>query len=359
MLKSFSDHKVELLTRAAMEFDQALPENRKKVFLDDLWKGLDAIALKTGGIALDQRELLYLVLCILKEKKGYSFPKGEKGYDTFIEPYLPIWILRPLPRKPQRPKVDLWVPELAALASQHGLKPYWGQVNEWLKKTRNCDLDSIPVKERSFEIFGNEKLLETILASTIIKRGIVSEDIFCSYRTKEPIKFISYSHGQPCIVIENRDTFHSFCRANDKAKIYSIIAYGCGRSFTSTWDDLQNVCSEYGCPFIEYFGDVDKEGIKIPFEVSAKIEIPFRLAERYYQAMLETVDENRIQKAETWEDVSNYASFFPKRVREQLIHLFQQGGKIPQEALPYPNILKILQNGHEHEPVQEVGVPHK
>ena len=331
------------LRLVADHFQQQLP-GRQKIWLKEMYEALDLIERQTRGIAIDRRDLLSAVLSILHDEYGYTLPKDRPGnYDGYMQPRLPKWVIKPSKDKREKGVDPVWVPELAELGSVKNKSGAWVVVNDWLKKTRQLDLEDIPVKERSFEIFGDEKLLEEkILQSKPVQKGIVSKDIFRIYPTAEPIKYVSFSKGKPCIVIENRDTFHSFWRANNKAELYSVIAYGCGNSFLTTWQDLDRVCCEHECPYIEYFGDIDSEGINIPFKVYAKTLFPLSLQAYCYKYLIEDVNKDNRQTTVACKNVDNYIAFLPYELKTELLDLLYSGYKIPQEAMPYPKILDFL-----------------
>src|SRR5204862_6747592 len=75
---------------------------------------------------------------------------------------------------------------------------------------------SIPIKERSLEIFGDEKRLDSLLSTSLFRNGRLDWrlDLGCEI-VGEPLGWKGgpvEARAKPIIVIENAATWHSYCR---------------------------------------------------------------------------------------------------------------------------------------------------
>jgi hypothetical protein len=247
----------------SQHFIDALATGRTS--LVEMWQAIsNVMTLPHGG----QREALMAVLDELRENGLVEFPRSDKLWDRSALPHLPAWVNK-LPPKKQAKDVArvIWSPELAFLAEQIIRQDSpWVKVDAWLKKCRGKKLELKPIRERSLEIFGDEKALDRVVGLTPFKQGQISlESLGCFY-VPEPIP---WKQGPPDsrkftgICVENSTTFDTLCRFNSEAGYWAFVAYGRGNLFVSMTDGLASVVKEYGHDRVQYFGDADLEGIEI------------------------------------------------------------------------------------------------
>jgi hypothetical protein len=184
-----------------------------------------------------------------------------------------------LPDTPD-PKFDFasvkWASELAfliretvAVAPNDLLK-----LNEFLLKQPRSQ-QVVPIKERSLEIFGDEKQLDALLSTSLFRTGRLDwkKDLKCEL-IGEPLGWKrgpAEAAGRPMIVIENAATWHSYCRWNAERKLFSAVVYGCGNRFADGVRYLNDILDELGGSRpVLYFGDLDQRGLEIPQEASAR-----------------------------------------------------------------------------------------
>lgn len=169
-----------------------------------------------------------------------------------------------------------WSPKLAfVVASRIGVVP------EDLLKLNTFFLNGhgsrtvIPIKERSLEIFGDEKRLDALRSTSLFRNGRLNlKNDLCCEMVGEPL---GWKRGpveaatQPIIVIENAGTWHSYCRWNSESKWFSSVIYGCGNRFADSVHYLADIFAELGGPRrVFYFGDLDPQGLLIPQEASGR-----------------------------------------------------------------------------------------
>lgn len=193
------------------------------------------------------------------------------------EPRLRELFAGELPAAPD-PKFDLasvkWAPQLAFLASESvTVAPDdLCKLNKFLLKESRPQ-PGTPIKERSLEIFGDEKRLDALLSTSLFRSGRLGweEDLKCEI-IGEPL---GWKRGpivlasNPIIVIENAATWHSYCRWNAERKLFSAVVYGCGNRFVDGIRYIEDIFDELGGPRpVYYFGDIDCRGLEIPQEAS-------------------------------------------------------------------------------------------
>ena len=129
-----------------------------------------------------------------------------------------------------------WEPELSFLREARLNLSFaeLQQVNTFLKE-RGRERAIVPIKERSLQIFGDEKRLDMIFASVLFRPGRLdlARNLFCELIGVP----LAWKHGpaaaaqQPLIVIENAATWHSYCRWNEERNLFSAVVYGDGNRF--------------------------------------------------------------------------------------------------------------------------------
>ena len=171
-----------------------------------------------------------------------------------------------------------WEPKLAFLREFRSSITFEDlrQLNDFLKDDVTAR-GIVPIKERSLQIFGDEKRLDSLLGSTLFRsdRLDLNRDLHCE-TVGEPLPWKRgpvEAAQQPIIVIENAATWHSYCRWNNEQKLFSAVIYGCGNRFVDGVRYLEDIFKELGGPRrIFYFGDLDPQGLVIPQEASNRAQ---------------------------------------------------------------------------------------
>lgn len=225
--------------------------------------------------------------------------KSGKGWLRNTDPILPAWIKLP-PAAGEGESFDHksfgWCPALTFLARERNLK----------RSVRNSALEIhrffvagggtrpiVPVKERSYSIFGDEKKLDEIAeTATLFGAGKLTLDIL-RCRVVEPTPVTErFSAGAGIIVLENEATFDSFCRMSRVKPAFAAVIYGRGNEILKCAAFLRRTASDLGTAEIEYFGDVDRRGLSIAAELCALLLPTVRLVPHSagYEFLLGEVD---------------------------------------------------------------------
>lgn len=143
------------------------------------------------------------------------------------------------------------------------------KIHEFLQ-TQTSKILPISEKERSLQIFGDEKELLRLILSPCIKKISESKiyEITACYPIFEPLIGFRFkdSNSRRILFVENRDTFLSIskvCYVLDDPP-FKCVYYGQGLNFkTSILSIPYEIEKDV---YIEYFGDIDPTGLLIPLE---------------------------------------------------------------------------------------------
>ena len=231
-------------------------------------------------------------------------------------------------------------------------------LSDWMKKeeTEECSL-----KERSYEIFRNEKMLEEKDVQRILNRCSLTYEDLCAFRTFEPFFCNLISSSGKALVLENKDPWYSITRALKQKntdvflgeKIQAVI-YGEGRKADSgaVNSRLQDFLSglEYRPESVLYAGDIDRAGVNILAkcrEVNPEFEVvPFHAL---YEQMIRKAPEDALENepsddhnTKTWD--RSFASMFAEA--EYVNAVLDHNLRIPQEILKLPDYLEYCGDSH-------------
>lgn len=166
-----------------------------------------------------------------------------------------------------------WVPALEFLRITRSNIPFaeLRQLNDYLLK-KGAQQTPIPIKERSLQIFGDEKRLDALADSALIRDDRLPWAALDCYHVVEPLGWRrGPTNTGSVIVLENAATWDSFRRWNAERKLFSAVINGQGNRFAERVTFLHEVFRELGGPqTIFYFGDLDAAGLKIPVRASRK-----------------------------------------------------------------------------------------
>lgn len=251
-------------------FLESLPCGRTE--LDRLWIVLSSVATVPSG---QQRAMLRSILDALDSAKLIRLPKTKNCWDASALPHLPMWISRPaLKAERQYAGAVIWAPELSFLASRkEPADSPWLGVDAWLKENRNVVLDRVPIRERSLEIFGDEKVLDGLMNSQPFKSGVITLDALSCYYVPEPPAWKRGPRGSeslPGLCVENSTTYDVLHKFNREAGLWGFVAYGRGNGFATVVEGILPIMEEFGHARIRYFGDADHEGLEIAARGAAK-----------------------------------------------------------------------------------------
>ncbi len=230
------------------------------------------------------------------------------------------------------------------------------QLDAFLK---NCISDQpiIPIKERSLQIFGDEKRLDALQTSALFRsdRLHLRTHLRCEMIgvplpwKRGPIAAVT----RPIIVIENAATWHSYCRWNEVNNLFSAVVYGDGNRFVDGIRYLPDIFAELGGPRrILYFGDLDPQGVLIPYEASGRAQaagLPCVEAHLWSYRQLLTVGAGR---GKPWEGepAPSFLYDWLGDLAEPVRHLFSSNQRLAQEHIGWEFLRQYREENLEKDP---------
>lgn len=227
----------------------------------------------TGAASVGWRERILAAITHLRDAGRIELPKTR--LDTSGIPPLPLYVTRPAAQQAPRTQtpVPVWHSELAwaaALSEQQALgdadQRFLGAINAWLSKRRGT---AVPLRERSLEIFGDEKLLETRASGPLFAPGRLSLNLLETYLCWPPVERADLGPGD-WLLVENYTTYHSLARRARELGFDGQIIWGAGNGVTTRLGALATQASRP--PQLYYFGDIDAGGFRIARMAAARAE---------------------------------------------------------------------------------------
>lgn len=160
-----------------------------------------------------------------------------------------------------------WAPELSFVAELERVE----ELDTLLRMQRffsegGRSAPLVPVRERSVSVLGDEKRLEQLARTALFGPGRLSYELLRCFPVAPPLVWEAGPRdgtSRIVLVIENHHTWHSFCRWNQEVGAYAAVVYGAGNAFASSVEYLIQVMADTGAQEVDYFGDLDPEGLQI------------------------------------------------------------------------------------------------
>lgn len=229
-------------------------------------------------------------------------------------------------------------------------RSYILKLNDFLINKKEFLDKKISQKERSFEIWQEEKYLQDKGLTLLKKLGLDVKKLNY-YSTNEPLAYYSITKKAPqnVIIIENMDTFytirkHLIDKGEDVLGIgIGTVIYGKGKGIQKAINDFELVVDKNVSDTrnkILYFGDLDFEGIII-YEGLEKL-----IKEKYYikpfiegyKKMIDKALNNNYELHQTKEKQNknikgDFFKHFNDEYKEKISMILNEGLYIPQEIL--------------------------
>ena len=229
-------------------------------------------------------------------------------------------------------------------------------INDFVSTVKD-DEPVIPIKERSLLMFGREHMLDELSKGRLFISGKLTLDLLRCYKTWLPIVHEDFNPSKGrAIIIENRDTFFSFCKACSEMPVspYKYVLFGNGSAIYDSILGIHELKLERG--EIEFFGDIDAMGMEIPMRVQESLDsisgnLKIVMAEPFYDKAIELYEKcgYRIPgKKFKWR--SAHFRSLPERFRPIMTELYHQTERIPQEIVNYMEIKKIVEQTAKTDP---------
>jgi hypothetical protein len=293
-----------------------------------------------GGSSTDTRRrgTLATLITELVAAELVGLP-SSRSFDNSELPALPRFLTVLRENKVSAAKQSIiWYPSLA-WAPQAGLtRPQLAtmqQVNDWLHKSR--DELVVPARERSLEVFGDEKMLDRLVGSALFGPGRLTLDLLRCRRVAPPLHCESAGNGDLLLVVENSDTFDSLLqvlRSRDDHRV-GLVGWGAGTGFEASVLSIARL--ERSIVEVRYFGDLDENGLRIPANASMLAEsarLPtVRPATGLYRALFQRAHGQAGQRKVAAETVAGLSAWLDPQHREAAATVLTAGERLAQEAV--------------------------
>ena len=294
----------------------------------------------------DGRDQVKRLLSELEEAGALVLPKGSDCWQRMPLPTLPLWIQWPPEPPSGAAKLDHqtfpWVPEMQFVASLPAPRnPEVARKIHNFLKVGGQTRPFVPIKERSWELFGDEKALDSIRKGPLFGSMRLTLDHLRCFEVAATLPCRPGPTGAtgPWLIVENEATFDSFARWNKGAKRHRGVILGNGLAVLRAESFLRELIEGKG---VEYFGDLDERGCQIPYELNRKFRQKgsgeIEPATIYYEWLL---DACRVPiviapsgTAKPW------LSWFAEKLRNRVLHATQLPKPPPQEAIGWEWLIR-------------------
>jgi hypothetical protein len=326
-------------------FFQKLDDGRRmRLPIAEAWRVYQKLYPKLS-ISTEARTRLADLLADLVQQGRIRFPQGKKSWDFGTKPPLPHWVEILRQKTPDiKPGMHeiAWPPELmfaANLKSKAHLDVLL-RIREWLARGGRS-AQPVPLKERSAEILGDEKRLDQLLKTDLFSPGALTlQTLHCYSVYPDLIWERGATQAASILILENSNTYHSFCGWNSGSGEYAACVYGHGFMIHHTCKELERVLSETNpAAEIHYFGDLDAQGLRIPTELSRLLNergLPkAKPAETWYDLLLDRFLEARssIRKRPPGNWTASDLKWLPTDMQARVKNVFELGYRVPQELV--------------------------
>ncbi len=250
--------------------------DRVTIDLPAIWQSFFDVQPELRG-EVQARQRLAGALRSLAEARILNFPASRGSYDRTALPILPRFVRllgEPAPVATRFAHQTFpWSLPMSFVAALPRLpNPEIAlRLNDFFRKDGGSR-PFVPVKERSYGIFGNEKLLERVLKGQLGNEGGLTLDLLRCYRVPLVPVHLTFANTAPdVLIVENEATFDTAARWNRAHAQFRVIIYGRGREVEKIADFLRSQI-QTAPGKVYYFGDVDRQGLMMPHRLSGSVE---------------------------------------------------------------------------------------
>jgi hypothetical protein len=297
---------------------------------------------------------LQVALEDLAEQGHIELPRGNSAWTKIATGRYPKWILvkKETPQVAVSAAEEPWIKELSfcsTFTNQTQLKAAQA-INRFLISHRH-DLIAVPMRERSLQIFGDEKKLDGMVKNSHLFDGRLPLSTIGAleiphFLVHTIFKRAAQRHNYRSLVVENHHTYWSICQWNASANLFDAVIYGAGLFFQKSEMFLDEISSQEISPEYFYFGDIDPAGFDIPLSINRRRIAESRPVMRAYMPFYRWTLENGYQNKNASSkqglaDFEQLSAFTDNHFAVLVKQLLSEGLRIPQESLG----LEILLSG--------------
>ncbi len=168
-----------------------------------------------------------------------------------------------------------WRPELAWAAHlplRHSEFDALRAIQAFLRD-HTADVPPVPTGERSLELFGDEKRLDSLRRNRrLFAPGRLSLEMLRARLYAPPFAYRRVGPGPVALVLENVATYHSALSTIPAEAPVGLVVFGAGANFSASVCYFEELAAEGAAASIReirYFGDLDRRGLEIPVAADA------------------------------------------------------------------------------------------
>ncbi|MCG8556871.1 MAG: DUF2220 domain-containing protein, partial [Proteobacteria bacterium] len=280
---------------------------------------------------------------LLAQHGKLTLPKQASRWDHSAQPALPRFVvLTTAARKPAPARQHVaWAPELSFARELRSpeQRDLLLCVQRFLAsggRTRPL----VPERERSLQLFGDEKRLEKLRRTQLFGPDRLSLGLLRCFSVSPPLVWQGLeTRSRTAIVLENHHSYHSFCTFAARTGRYAAVAYGAGKALLRSAASLDQLVQELGIERFVYLGDLDATGLRIARaadEALRKLGLGRLEPSGHYRALLEYPS----QPDATPESVAPHdLEWLPAELRERARQGIAAGRRWPQEHIGTEHLL--------------------
>lgn len=246
---------------------------------------IDLVVLRDTALAADLslagspelRDRLAEACSELEQAGAVVQPKASGLWDRSARPPLPLHVRRitarptavdvgPVAAAPAWHALLSWVP--AFLATQRATTAELAVLQgtqRILTRHGGPPPLTVPLRERSLELLGDEKALDSLLRGRLFTTGRLTLGLIGAERVVPALVASDIGPGPDVLLVENYATFVTLSRALAGQRLIGRVVWGAGNQVTQLLPQFPTV----GPNRVLYFGDLDARGLEIGAAASA------------------------------------------------------------------------------------------
>ncbi|MBW8699073.1 hypothetical protein MBT84_05690 [Streptomyces sp. MBT84] len=288
------------------------------------------------------------------QRRGLAqLPKGTAGWDHSAHPPLPRWVKRPQSARPSRgrPVHRAFVEQLSfattlnLTAADHALL---GPVNTLLRDEPDAEI--VPLADRSYQLFGDEKRLKDIDRHYLVAKGLLDVTAHLRARpTPAPLAMFELGPAPWMLIVENTAAFTSLREILGAWPDHSQVGwlgFGSGDQLIASIPTALTSFRERDHPVdtLLMYADLDLDGLHCAQQTNHRAQAvglpPLLPATGLYQALL--TGQPRSHPPTTAEEALTVTAWLPPHLAPSAAQLLAGGHVLRQEALPLPRLRALL-----------------
>lgn len=274
-------------------------------------------------------------------------PKARARWDQAARPPLPLHVTRTrldlpataalvlAPADPIWHALLWWVPAfLAAERPTTGERALLLGVQQLLGQSGGPPVRVVPLRERSLQLLGDEKDLDSLLRGRMFDDKRLSLELIGAERVVPTLSSVQTSTGPDLLLVENYATFHSMGRAMAGHRDVGRVVWGAGNQVTQL---LPQITIAQGGR-LWYFGDLDARVLEIgqgTAPSAAELGLPplAPSADLYALLLRHGVRAKVKGRGPSAARVADAVAWLPEELRSAAAQLLSAGHRMAQEAV--------------------------